>query len=353
MTVCYFGIYKSSYTRNRVLIQGLRENGVEVIECNTRETGFGKYIFLIRNYWKIRKDCDLIIVGFPGHTIMPLTWILAKLSGKKIIFDVFVSLYDSIILDRKSHSKISLAALKYWFLDWTSCRLADLLISEVNAYTEYFVKTFGLKRKKFRRIMVGSDDSVLYPREMKEANKRFLVHFHGTYLPIQGIPYIVKAAKILENEDIEFNLIGKLSTYGEAINLAKELNLNNINFIDYMPYEKLAEYMAQADICLGVFGDPDKAKRCGAFKVVEALAMKRALITADFPSMRELLTDRENALFCRASDGKDLAGKILELKNNPELKEKIAESGYMTFKERLTPKVLGNELKKIILEALE
>jgi len=335
------------------MIQGLRENEIEVVECATRETGFGKYLYLIRNYWKVRKRCDIIIVGFPGHTIMPLAWLLAKLSGKKVIFDVFVSLYDSVILDRKSHSKISLAALKYWLLDWWSCYLADLLISETGAYADYFTKTFGVKRNKFRIILVGSDDSVLYPRKREKTNQKFLVHFHGTYLPIQGIPYIVKAAKILENEGIEFNLIGKLGTYGEAIDLAKELNLKNINFIDYMPYEKLAEYMAQADICLGFFGLPGKAKRCGAFKVVEALAMKKALITADTPAMRELLTDRKNALFCRGAGEKDLAVKILELKNNPELREKIAENGYQTFKQRLTPKILGRELKTIIRKALK
>lgn len=348
MAVCYFGIYKSAYTRNRIMIQGLRENGVEVLECNTRETVFGKYVYLARNYWKIRKRCDVIIVGFPGHTIMPLAWLLAKLSGKKIIFDVFVSLYDSIILDRKSHSKISLAALKYWLLDWWSCRLADSLISETEAYADYFAKTFGVKKNKFRIVLVGSDDSVLYPRQREKPNQKFLVHFHGTYLPIQGIPYIVKAAKILENEGIEFNLIGKLGTYGEAIDLTKSLNLKNINFIDYMPYEKLAEYMAQADICLGFFGLPEKAKRCGAFKVVEALAMKRALVTADTSAMRELLSDRKNVLFCRGADEKDLAAKILELKNNPKLRERIAENGYKTFKENLTPKALGKELKEII-----
>jgi len=245
-----------------------------------------------------------------------------------------------------------LAALKYWLLDWWSYCLADLLISETGAYADYFIKTFGVKRNKFRIVLVGSDDSVLCPRERVLPNQKFLVHFHGTYLPIQGIPYIVKAAKILEKEEIEFNLIGKLGTYGEAIDLAKGLNLKNINFIDYMPYEKLAEYMAQADICLGFFGLPDKAKRCGAFKVVEALAMERALITADTPAMRELLTNGENALFCRGADENDLAAKILELKNNPELRNRIAENGYKTFKQRLTPKILGEEMKEVIKEVL-
>ncbi len=34
MTVLYFGIYNPNYSRNRVLIKGLRENSIEVLECN-------------------------------------------------------------------------------------------------------------------------------------------------------------------------------------------------------------------------------------------------------------------------------------------------------------------------------
>ena len=36
MRVCYFGTYSTGpgYPRNRVIIKGLRENGIEVVECH-------------------------------------------------------------------------------------------------------------------------------------------------------------------------------------------------------------------------------------------------------------------------------------------------------------------------------
>ena len=120
-----------------------------------------------------------MVVGFPGHAAMPLAWFLAKLTNKKIIFDVFVSLYDSIILDREDHSRYSLPALKYWLMDWLSCRLADLIISEVDEYAKYFVKTFGIKYSKFRRIFVGSDDAILYPRQREHPFSRHLSAHSG------------------------------------------------------------------------------------------------------------------------------------------------------------------------------
>ncbi len=352
MTVCYFGLYKME-TRNKINIQGLEENNIKIIECQNREPGFKKYLKLIKKFWPIRNQCDIIFVAYPGYVIMPLAWILAKLTGKKIVFDAFMSAYDSMILDRQVYSKFSFQAVKYFLLDWLACVLADTILLDAEEYIKYYVKTFKIKKEKFRRLLVGSDDKVLYPREQKKQTKNFLVHFHGTYIPLQGVPYIVKAAKILEKEEIEFNLIGRLDTYGEAINLSQELGLNNINFINYMPYAELGEYMARADVCLGKFGDSDKASRCSSFKVVEAIAMARPLITGDNSSMREIFKDKENCLFCQMKDEKDLTAKILELKNNPKLREKIAKNGYQIYLKYFTPKAIGAELKGIFQELVK
>lgn len=349
MTICYFGLYKMD-TRNRINQQALRENGIKVIECQNREPGLKKYFKLAKKYWPIRRECQIIFVAFPGYVTTPLAWILAKITRKKIVLDAFMSAYDSMILDRQSYGKHSLAALKYWLLDWFSCVFADIILLDAEEYINYYVKTFKIRRNKFRRLLVGSDDKILHPREQKKATKNFLVHFHGTYLPLQGIPYIIKAAKILEAEGIEFNIIGQMSTYGEALEMCRQLEIKNINFIERVPYEKLGEYMSVADVCLGMFGATDKALRCSAFKVVEAVAVARPVITGDTPAMREIFNNRENCLYCKMMNAEDLAAKILELKNNPALREKIAKNGYQTYLKHFTPKAIGAELKKIFEE---
>ena len=55
MRVCYFGIYKSTYTRNAIQMKGLRQNDVEVIECNSRAGGIKKYFELIKKHNLINK----------------------------------------------------------------------------------------------------------------------------------------------------------------------------------------------------------------------------------------------------------------------------------------------------------
>ena len=349
MKICYFGIYNPDYSRSRVLLKGLRENGAEVIECQITPTERFKYWKLFKGHRQI-KNYDLMIIGYPNT--LGLTLLSKLICRKKIVLDAFVSFYDSVIKDRKVYSSYSFRALKYWLLDWLGCKFADVILLDTEAHINYFVKEFGIKGEKFKRIFISCDEAIFYPQPRLENIDQFLVHFHGTFIPLQGIEYIIKAAKLLEGENIQFNLIGSGQTHQMVVDLSRKLKTKNVNFINFMPQKELVKYMAQADVCLGIFGSTSKATRVIPNKAYEAIAMKKPVITADSPAIRELFENRKNCLFCNIADEKDLAEKILELKNNPELRKKIAEGGYKLFKERLTPKILGKDLKNILEELL-
>lgn len=336
MTICYFGIYNSDYSRSRVLANGLGQNGINILECNSRKKGFRKYFNLAKKHWKIRKKYDLMLVGFPGYQTMALAhW----LSGKPIVYDAFSSMYDSMVFDRKIAKPKSLKAKYYWFLDWLSCRLADRIIIDTQAHIDYFIENFKVKPEKFIRVFVGTDDQVMKPQRKEENKSSFLVCFYGSYIPLQGVKYILEAAKILQAENIRFNIIG--SKIKETFN---EYNLLNVNFVDNVPYERLPQYLGKADICLGIFGDTEKARRVIPNKVFDALALGQPVLTGASPAVKELLADRENALFCRLADSKDLAEKILVLKNDANLREKIAKNGYKLFNEKLTSRKIAADL---------
>jgi len=183
--------------------------------------------------------------------------------------------------------------------------------------------------------------------EKTNLNNKFLIVFWGYFIPLQGVEYIIKAAKLLEkHQDIQFQIIGKGQEYGKILDFVNKLSIKNINLLGRVSYEALPDYIEKADICLGIFGDTQKTLRVIPNKVYEAIAMKRPVITADTPAARELFTDRENILFCKTADPEDLAKKILELKNNKDLREKIVEGGYKIFKKSATPKIIGKELLK-------
>lgn len=342
MKICYFGIYNRDYSRNRIIIKGLKENRIEVIECHSSLSGIYKYWDLIKKYWAIDNTHDVIMVGFPGWQATILAKILTR---KPIVFDAYLSFYNVMVFDRKICSPKGLKAKYYWFLDWFASRLADKILLDTNAHINYFVKTFKIKKEKFLRVLIGADDSIFYPLPATEETKHFLVIFHGYFIPVQGVEYIIRAAKILENhKDIQFQFIGTGQEYDRMVNLAKDLSLNNVVFLGRKPYQELTKYLSKMDVGLGNFGSSEKTLMVIANKSYEIIAMGKAHISADVPAMRELFRDRENILFCQRANPESLAEKILELKNNQELKKRIAQNGYRLYKNNATPKIIAKNL---------
>jgi len=199
--ICFFGIYDPEYSRNRVLIRGFEENGFEIVHCRVDprvHTGLSKFGALIKAARALpTSSYDYIIVAFPGHSVV---WLAYLLFGRGIVFDAFTSIYNSETQDRMSVSPFGPRAFYYFMLDWVGCRLSSRILLDTHAHIDYFVRTFGASRKKFIRVFVGSDDEIMFPEKLTRENNIFLIHFHGTFIPLQGIEYIVEAAGLLKFE---------------------------------------------------------------------------------------------------------------------------------------------------------
>ncbi len=343
LTICFFGIYNPDYIRNRVLKQGLEQNDVNIIECFSNKTGFLKYLDLVKKYWKIRKDFNVLLVAFPGYQVMFLARFLTK---KKIIFDSFASIYESEVFDRKNTKKGSLKARYFWFIDKLSCKLADKVLLDTNEHIDYFVKEFGLNKGKFERIFIGVDDTYLKNLPIKVENKKFIIHFHGTNIPLQGIRYILEAADLLkEHSDIKFVFVGP------GISENKEFLLDNVDMVGKISYSEVLDYIDSSDICLGIFGDTDKTHRVIPNKVFECASRKKPVITADTKVVRELFDDND-LLLIPTANSQELAKAILNLKNDPKKMDYLAQNGYNKVIKSSVPAILGKKLRDIIQDLI-
>lgn len=162
MRICYFGDYNSEYARNRVIIRGLRENGVDVLECKSALGGWRKYFDLLKIHRKT-DNYDFMIVGHSdSRLIVPFAKILNR--GKFLVWDAFYSLYDSWVFDRGLTRPGTTRAKYYWFIEWVATRTADKILLDTFSHIDYFVKTYKISEGKFIRVLIGADDSIFYPR---------------------------------------------------------------------------------------------------------------------------------------------------------------------------------------------
>jgi glycosyltransferase involved in cell wall biosynthesis len=335
-----------------VIIKGLRKNGVEVIECNARSSNrlldFAK---ILRKHETL--DYDAVILGSRGvYCGQPLVPIIRRRTKKPIVFDAMITLYETDVIDRRSVKASSVKAKLWYFLDYAALHSADLILSDTNVHAKYFSSLYNVEANKFHRVLVGSDDEHFHPMSIRKSNDTFLVLFWGGFIPLQGVEYIVQAAKLLEkHRDIKFELRGFGQTHSEIMDLSKKLRLQNVTFVpERVSYDRLPYYVAKADVCLGVFGKTEKAKRVIPNKAVEALAMKKPLITGDSPATREILTNMKNCVLVPMANPKAIADAVLALKEDKKLREKIAGNGYILFKEKLCPKAIGKQLKSTLME---
>ena len=339
--VLMLGMYDfKSYARASVLYKGLKLNNVDV-KLYLRK-GFFAYFKMI--YRVLKNDYDVILLN--GR---PLLFIIKPFAKKPIILDAFISIYDTLVNDTKYVEKGSLKAKLIKLTEKWSCNLPDRIILDTKEHIDYFVKEFQLEKDKFDEIFVGAEDDVFKPLKVKKDKNRFLVLFYGTFIPLHGVDYIIKNIKKLEKyNNIDFKIIGKGQTYEKTIKFAKKLDIKRTEFVDWVKLEDLPEEIAKADICLGNFGNTGKSKRVIVNKIFQCLACKKPIITIKSKCSERLFRHKENIYLCDIRDENALAKAIIELKNNPVLREKIAENGNRLYKQRFTTKKIGGDMTKVI-----
>ncbi len=331
----------STYSRGRVICTGLRKQGVDVEVFLPR--GVCRYVRTAHRL--LQRNYNIILATGKGALL--LSWLLRPIHGRRVIFDVFISDYENLVVDRRLLGERSLRARFRKWLDRFSCEVADFNILDTAEHIRYFCDEFGLAEEKFGRIWVGIDEDVFHPSSLER--EEFLVSFHGTFIPLQGVDTIIRAAKILEPEGVRFRIIGTGQTYPAVRRLVDELAPRNVELLGRnVSLAELAAACHEASVCLGIFGNTAKAMRVIPNKVFESLAARRPLVTMDSPAIRELLRDGEDCLLCSPGDPQDLAEKITTLRDAPGLRAQLAEAGYRKVLNECSTAVIGERVKTLL-----
>jgi len=362
LKVCYYGDYDQNYPRNKVLLKGLLMNGVKPIICNEkyikRNSIIGKFFNILKINIKLitkiqKSNYDRIFIAYP---VIRSIWFPKLLNRQKpIIIDPFYSYYNTIIFDHKLFEKNPLISklisnIIYQF-DKEIFKTGDLIIADTKIHAIFFSKIFDIPISKFRVVYIGADNFLHYPLPMIK-KENFIVNFIGNYIPLQGIDYIVDAAKFLSKyKNIYFEIVGgnfNNSLFRHIYYRVKEEKLKNIKLIQKVPSEQVPQIIQRSDIQLGIFGKSLKAQIVIPNKIYEAIAMKKPIITGNSIAIKELFKDGYNSLLVDIKNPEDLAQKILKLYQDGQLRDNIANNGYRTYLDCCTPDIIGKQFINIL-----
>lgn len=357
--VLAFGTYNvRKHPRVGILIDGLRKNGCEVTEINkplmlsTAERveilkkpwkvfGFGFNLLGLwhnitkqaRAWMKANGKPDAVLVGYMGHFDVLLARHVFK--GVPIILDHLIFAGDTA-KDRGAQG-LKVKLLRH--LDRVAIDAASLVVLDTKEHQEM------LKPGDASMVVpVGAPDD-WYEAGQHAGERSTDIVFYGLYTPLQGVPIIVKAAKILAERGItpKFTLIGKGQDYEEVCSISS--GLDNVIFREWVEPEVLPSVVASHAISLGIFSTTPKGLHVVPNKVYQSMAAGCAVITSNTAPQRRVLDD--GVVFVRPGDPQALANAIEALVSDKEyLTRKQHEA--QTVSQRFTSDVITRDLAQWI-----
>ncbi len=348
MRVLFLTGRETTYPRNDVLLRAFRRfSQVSVVGPTEKRATLRRSLLLpllaardLRSF-----DYDLVFVGFYGHLMMLPVALLAR---QPVIFDVFISTFDTLTGDRRRFSPSSPAGRLAFQLDRAACKRAARLLIDTPQHRDFFTRTFGISEQKFADLPVSCNEDIFHPLRVPERNT---VLYYSSYQPLHGVETVLRAADHLQDTDLAFRLIGRGQAYPAARKLADRLDLRNVAFLDPVPLDSLPQEIAGAAICLGGhFGTSEKAGRVIPGKIYQLLAMGRPVIAADTPANRSLLVHGESALLVPPDDPAALAEAIRTLAGDPAGRQRIAQAGRAAYDRSGSEKVVTRRLEALAAE---
>ncbi len=377
LRLCHFGSFSLSqaYSRNICIARALKTAGWTVLECRSGGpsptwhqarswvTALGPLAAayrVARNSFRLTlrhartPPYDLLLVGYPAHIDVFLAAVLAKWRRRPLVIDAFIGLYDTVVTDRALISERSILArfLRCW--EWLALHLPDAVLVDTEEHADLLAREYKLPRGRFIAVPVGIDERIWRPEALPDHDAEFRVAFWSTFIPLHGATVVARAAAAIDKsgERVRFDIVGDGQTADAFAAALGELRPRNVVWRrELLSMNEIVALARQAHCCLGIMGTTGKAARVVPYKVYQALASARPVVTADTPAARRLLTDGESALLVRAGDPAALAEAIMRLAHDRRLCERLAQGGRKAYENRLSERrmseTLDRELRRI------
>lgn len=311
-TVLWWGRFDADYSRNRILRGLLAELGWRVVDFHPRFSGLADWEARLRRLPRP----DLVWVPCFRQRDLAAASRWARARRIPLLFDPLISAYDKQVFEREKILPDSARARR--LLGWETRLLqrADIVLADTEEHARYFSETFGIPAERVNVVYVGAEEALFRPAAASKARPEtepLDVLFYGSFIPLQGAPVIIEAARLYQGPPMRWNLIGAGPELARCKSAAA--GLANVHFEPWLDYAALPDRIRRADILLGVFGTTAKAGRVIPNKVYQALACGKPVVTrraAAYP--RAVSETGQNGLvWVEAGDPASLAGALERL----------------------------------------
>ena len=281
--------------------------------------------------WRRHGGFDFIQACNPPDLWFIIVALFKFVFGVKFIFDhhdICPELFLSRFGDK---NRIGYAAML--ILERLTFKLCDGVISTNESYKQIAKKRGGIPDGLIRVVRNGPDLKKFQPRERDPDiidENSILVGYLGNMNPQDGVDHLLLAARSIihyhRRENIHFVLVGKGDAFDDLNCKAARFNINHrVRFMGRLPDEEMLRYISSCDICV----QPDPLNPLNNLstmnKVMEYMALEKPVVAYDLIETR--YSGGDCILYAEPNEPEDLARKILELTDNPELRLFLGKKG--------------------------
>jgi glycosyltransferase involved in cell wall biosynthesis len=190
-------------------------------------------------------------------------------------------------------------------------------------------------------------------RRMHDLEEKFVVLYAGAHGLSNDLRVLLLAADLLrEKNNIAFVLVGDGKEKGHLMDLAREMELDNVQFHPSVPKDQMPEILAAADVCIAILKPIEAFKTTYPNKVFDYMAAGRAVILAIDGVIRKVIEDAGAGIFIQPGDANAMADAVLRLEGDRFLREEMGRAGRRCVTSNFDRAALADAMLDIMKETV-
>lgn len=307
---------------------------------------------------RTKGDFDVVLASSPPLFVGISGWLAARLKKAKFVFDVR-DIWPEVAVAMEALTQPT--AIRFAeALEQFIYKRADGITAVTESFCNHIRQTVG-DTTPMHRVMNGTMPTVFQQdchrdriRYELEIDDKFVVMYAGNFGLAQGLPHILDAAEILQDEeDVFFLLLGSGPLKDDLMEEANRRGLDNIRFLDRVPLHEAAMHMAASDALLVPLEAHEVFQQFIPSKLFDSMAAGRPVLLSVEGEARSILEEAGGGLYYSAEDGTALVDRIRWMLVHQKECEAMGQRGRAYANKHCTRSAQVQELVGFLEEVVE
>jgi glycosyltransferase involved in cell wall biosynthesis len=337
------------------------QGNVKVLRCHVSESynnGFagrlwGYFSFMFSSLWagvfRLEGNFNIVIVTSPPLFVGFSGYLISLVKRIPLVFEVRdlwpESAIDTGVLSNKVIIKLAFAFESFIY------RRSKL----INVLTPAFYNTLkdhkNVPAEKLIMIPNAADFSLsenllmTFDRKLFRKNNgldgKFVITYVGAHGVANHLDQVLDAAKLLEDTNVLFLLIGQGMEKARLIKMASNMELSNVRFIDPVPKSEVFKYIIASEMGASVLKKVDAFKTVYSNKTFDYMSCKKPILMVIDGVSRELVENALAGTYVEPENPSQFNDIIREYLLHPERLKAQGDNGYHYAKENFNREILA------------